>query len=87
MKDLLADRLGRVVLAFAWFDLGLLVVLLPWSPFWEGNALLARHPWLIPIALSGYVRGAISGIGLLDILLAAEVLTGRRRSPAVVSPH
>jgi hypothetical protein len=87
MKDLLTDRLGRVVLAFAWFDLGLLVMLLPWSPFWESNALLARHPWLIPIVLSGYVRGAISGLGLLDILMAADILTGHRRPTAVATNH
>lgn len=81
MKDPFTDRLGRVVLAFAWFDLGLLVLLLPWSPFWESSFLLARHPALIPILLSGYLRGAVSGLGLLDVILAADVLVGRRPAP------
>ncbi len=75
-----SDRLGRVVLAFAWFDLGLMVMLLPWSHLWENNSLLAQHPGLIPIVLSGYVRGIVSGIGVLDMLIAAEALV-RRPAP------
>jgi hypothetical protein len=80
MTQRVTDRLGRVVLAFAWFDLGLLILLLPWSHFWEGNSLLARYPDLIPYVLSGYLRGAISGIGLFDMLVAAEALIGRRQT-------
>lgn len=86
MKDPLTDRLGRVVLAIAWFDLGLLVLLLPWSPFWESNFLLTRFPPLIPFILSGYLRGAISGLGLLDVVLAADALVGRRPAP-VATDH
>ncbi|MDE3137586.1 MAG: hypothetical protein KGL59_13500 [Acidobacteriota bacterium] len=76
------DRLGRVVLAFAWFDLGLLVMLLPWTRLWESNSLLAHYPGLIPIVLSGYVRGIVSGIGVLDMVIAADALV---RRPAAVA--
>ena len=80
MTQRVTDRLGRVVLAFAWFDLGLVILLLPWSHFWESNSLLARYPDLIPYFLSGYLRGAISGIGLFDMVVAAEALIGRRQT-------
>jgi hypothetical protein len=76
------DRLGRVVLAFAWFDLGLLVMLLPWTQFWENNSLLAHYPWLIPIMLSGYVRGIVSGIGVLDMVIAVDALVRRPEAVA-----
>lgn len=79
------DRLGRLALAFAWFDLGLLIILLPWSPIWESNTLLTRYPALIPFLLNGYVRGAISGLGVLDLVMAADALF--RRHPAVVTRH
>lgn len=85
MKQSATDRLGRVVLAFAWFDLGLLLVLLPWSHLWENNSLLAHYPGLIPIMLSGYVRGIVSGIGVLDMVIAADALV--RRRPAAVASH
>ncbi|HEV2386367.1 MAG TPA: hypothetical protein VGS20_03830 [Candidatus Acidoferrales bacterium] len=84
MSDLASDRLGRLALAFAWFDLGLLVILLPWSPVWESNSLLTRYPSLIPYLLNGYVRGAISGLGVLDVMMAADALF-RRRHTAVVT--
>ena len=80
MKPQLTDRLSRVVLAFAWFDLGLLILLLPWSHLWESNSLLTHYPGLIPYMFSGYMRGAISGIGLLDMIMAADALLGRRRA-------
>lgn len=81
MKKNLSDRLFRVVVAFAWFDLGLVILLLPWSHVWESNSLLTRYPVLIPFMLSGYMRGAISGIGLLDMIMAADALIGRRSTP------
>jgi hypothetical protein len=88
MTQRVTDRLGRVLLAFAWFDLGLVILLLPWSHFWESNSLLARYPDLIPYFLSGYLRGAISGIGHATINpFSATSPTGARsrrsRRPAL----
>ncbi len=78
MNEPTSERLGRVVLAFLWFDLGMLILLLPWSHAWGNNPLLARFPGLIPYLLSGYVRGIVSGIGVLDMVFAAEALIRRR---------
>jgi len=84
MKQAATDRLGRVVLAFAWFDLGLLLLLLPWSQLWESNSLLTHYPGLIPILLSGYARGIVSGLGVLDMVMAADALI---RRPTPVATH
>lgn len=77
----MSDRLGRAVLAFIWFDVGLLILLLPWSHLWESNSLLVLYPGLIPYMLSGYARGIVSGIGLLDMVLAADALVCHRPGP------
>ncbi len=79
-------RLGRVLWAFVWFDLGLLIVLLPWSHVWQDNALLVRYPNMIPYVLSGYARGIVSGIGLLDMLLAADALLHSGSGSLVTRP-
>lgn len=65
------------------FELGVLLVLVPWSSFWQYNGLLQRYPDLIPIMLSPYVRGAVSGLGVLDILIAAGMIfsRGKKREP------
>lgn len=73
-------RLLRVLLVLLCFELGVILVLIPWSAFWERNFFLDRYPQLIPVLLNSYFRGAISGLGLLDIWIAATLF--RRRSPA-----
>jgi hypothetical protein len=59
------------------FELGVLLLLVPWSNFWQYNGMLQRYPDLIPIMLSPYVRGAVSGLGVLDILIAASMIFAR----------
>ena len=67
------SRVLRVVLLLIWLELGLLLILLPWwSAFWETNYFLNRYPALIPFLLNPYLRGAISGLGLIDTVLAVE---------------
>ncbi len=79
------NRLLRVLLILVWLELGMLLVLVPWSSFWETNYFLNRFPVLIPILLNPYIRGAISGLGILDALLALESF--RRRPSATVATH
>lgn len=50
--------------------LGMLVLALPWLPFWTQNNLFTYDPLLLTLASSGFVRGVFSGIGVLNIFLA-----------------
>jgi hypothetical protein len=79
------NRVLRVILLLLWLELGLLLVLLPWSGYWEMNYFLIRFPELDRFLLNPYLRGAISGLGLVDAVLAAE--TFRRRAIAIVERH
>jgi hypothetical protein len=79
------NRLLRVLLILVWLELGMLLVLVPWLSSWETNYFLNRFPVLIPILLNPYVRGAISGLGILDALLALQSFR-RRPSAAVATP-
>ena len=60
-------RLFLLALIVFCLELGLLVVVLPWSPLWERHYLLHRFPELAPWLLNYYLRGALSGLGLVDI--------------------
>ncbi|HXX01974.1 MAG TPA: hypothetical protein VEJ00_12230, partial [Candidatus Acidoferrales bacterium] len=60
------------------FEIGAVLLYLPWSAFWEQNYFLLHYPSLIPVMLNFFVRGTVSGIGVLDIVLAARMI---RRSP------
>lgn len=67
------NLLTRGVLILLCFELGILLVLVPWTPFWSGNQFLIRYPELIPILLNNYVRGAVSGLGIADIMIALSL--------------
>jgi len=72
-------RLLHVVWMLLLFELGVLLLFLPWFPFWDTNYFLSHYPVLRPYLLQPALRGAVSGLGGLDILLAARMI---RRRPA-----
>ena len=72
----------RVLLILICFELGVVLILVPWSPFWERNFFLERYPELIPFLMNHYLRGAVSGVGLLDVLMAFTMV--RRRTSSLV---
>ncbi|HVA93568.1 MAG TPA: hypothetical protein VNI36_01575 [Candidatus Dormibacteraeota bacterium] len=72
----------HVMLSLDVFLLGVLLLLVPWFGFWEHNFFLNKYPVLIPILLHPSVRGAVTGLGGLDILLAGSMLRGRANSVA-----
>ena len=49
---------------------GAVLVVAPWTPLWESNYLLVPHPALRAWVLSAFTRGAVSGLGIVNILLA-----------------
>jgi hypothetical protein len=61
--------------------LGLLLLFLPWTQYWRDNSLLGMLPQGIAGELeTGWARGLISGLGLLDIWIGiGEVVVWRGR--------
>jgi hypothetical protein len=49
---------------------GLVLAVIPWTPVWDANYLLQAQPVLRGLFLSGFTRGAVSGLGLVNIVLA-----------------
>lgn len=73
------------------FEIGILLVILPWvpSPSWNENYLLVlaadkmHWPWLAVAIKSGYARGAVTGLGLLNIMLGVwEIIYFRKTARA-----
>ena len=69
-----------VVLAF---EMGALLLYLPWSVYWEQNYFLSHYPSLMHIVLHPSFRGAVSRIGVLDILLAIGWIGSRPGTDSV----
>jgi hypothetical protein len=65
-------RLFLAVFVFLAFEVGAFLILFPWSELWEKNVLLHWAPSLRPVFGSAYCRGAVSGLGLWNVLLGAH---------------
>jgi len=77
------SRVARILLGLICLEAGVLLVFLPWSPYWDNNYFLQRFPELVPFLLSPFLRGAVTGLGLLDVFLAGSILIGRQNRDAV----
>jgi len=75
--------LVRVPLLLLWLALGLALIVIPWSDLWETNYFLYQYPALGIVVKNPFVRGAISGLGFMNVLLSLESF--RRRAAAVAS--
>lgn len=60
-------RLSLVIFVIFCIELGMLLAVLPWTRIWTENSLLARHPGWRALVQDDFVRGIITGIGLVDV--------------------
>jgi hypothetical protein len=74
----------RRVLAFCGIifalELGLFLLVFPWLQAWDANWVAAQSPRVSDVWLSPYFRGALSGLGLLNIYIALAELFKQLKS-------
>ncbi len=51
---------------------GLILVIVPWTGLWDSNYLLSPYPALRGVLLSAFTRGSVTGLGLINILIAIQ---------------
>jgi len=71
---------------FYCFEVGIFLMTAPWllPNVWENNFFFFYWPKLKSIFLNAYFRGAVSGVGLLNIILAiSEVLAREKAKHAI----
>lgn len=61
------QRLSLVIFVIFCIELGMLLLVLPWTRIWTENSLFSQYPTLKAFALNDFIRGVISGLGLVDI--------------------
>jgi hypothetical protein len=63
----------------------LILIVAPWSTFWDRNFFAEAYPMIDGFLSSPYARGAVSGVGLVTVLAGLAELGGafasRRQSP------
>jgi hypothetical protein len=61
------QRAFLVVFVILCIELGVVLMVAPWTPVWTDNRLFLNFPQLRTFLRLGFVRGMVSGVGLLDI--------------------
>ena len=61
------STLNRVLFTAYFLEVGLILLLAPWSRFWEPNYFAESFPFLQGFIRNNFVRGAVSGIGVLNL--------------------
>jgi hypothetical protein len=68
------NRILSAVLVVLLCVMGAMLFYLPWTGIWEKNYFLIHFPSLMHILLHPSFRGAVSGLGILDIFLAITMI-------------
>jgi hypothetical protein len=63
------------------FEMGIFLLVFPWLDRWSVNFVRSLHPWLQSVWLSPEFRGAVSGLGVVNLYIALiEIFRLRRFS-------
>lgn len=57
-----------MIYAAFFLEVGLLLVVLPWSAFWARNYFVEAWPILQPLVTNNFVRGAVTGLGFVNLV-------------------
>src|SRR5689334_1203663 len=69
VEPLWMRRTKLVIFVMACIYLGIILIILPWNEVWTQNGLIHRYPSLRELAMSYFVRGAITGLGFVNVWL------------------
>jgi hypothetical protein len=73
-------RIFLVIFVLLCLEVGIALTVAPWTPFWTENSLLLNFPQVREFLTYDFVRGLVSGLGLINIWMAvAEAI--RYREP------
>lgn len=62
-----ARRFGVLFFVFLCATVGVMLMIVPWRPEWSENPLLLSYPVLHDLVTSGFARGLVTGLGLLNV--------------------
>ena len=79
----------RLLLIAFFLEVGLVLTVAPWSAYWDRNYFVESFPLLDAVATNNFTRGAVTGLGIVNLLAAAaemvSLFLARRVHDAIVS--
>jgi hypothetical protein len=79
----------RLLLTALFFEVGIVLSVVPWSVYWDRNYFAESVPLLHLLVTNNFVRGAVTGLGLLNLGTAIvellSLFSARRDRDTIVS--
>ena len=79
----------RLLLMTCFLEVGLVLTLAPWSTYWDRNYFAESLPLVQAIVTNNFVRGAVTGIGLVNLAAAVgelvSMFAARRLHDPIIS--
>ena len=60
----------RLLFIALFLETGFVLIVVPWSAYWDRNYFAQALPLLHGVITNNFVRGAVSGIGIVNMLAA-----------------
>lgn len=80
----------RLVYAAGFLELGLVLVVIPWSMYWDRNYFAQAVPAVHQLITNNFVRGAVSGLGVINMAIGiaelVSMIAARQSRPASIAP-
>jgi hypothetical protein len=74
-------KLGIFLFIIVCFEVGAFLLIFPWTTQWDSNSVSTLFPLLRDLWASSYFRGALSGLGLLNIYISLGEVSRLRHPP------
>jgi len=80
-SQLWMHRVWLVVFVLFCLEVGIILIVGPWTRAWTESSLTSSYPAIHEFMMNGFVRGAISGLGIVDFWIGiARAVTYRESS-------
>jgi hypothetical protein len=62
-------------------EVGVFLLFLPWMSLWDTNYLVYLYPKLRPILANPYLKGAVLGLGIVNVLIGIQEIAQFKKGP------
>ena len=76
----------RLFLVAFFLEIGFVLIVVPWSEYWDQNYFAQAFPTVRTLITNNYLRGAVSGLGVINVSVGLAELVSMVMSRNVDQP-
>jgi hypothetical protein len=76
----------RLLLVAFFLEVGFVLIVVPWSPYWDRNYFAQWFPSVHALITNNFVRGGVSGLGVINMAVGltelVSMVSTRKAAPS-----